>query len=141
MKRNWYGFNHNKVNEKFEGNLTYLNDFCINSEYSPVAVYKVDNPNREKNHKDYLLLQTQSDKLLIRGMNSSEIDKFRFQDAIQCLNCDDIIYSVMRHDDRSCKCTSVSIDGGKDYTKVSFKEDSIYKTGTIDLLTNKFEPL
>ena len=39
--------------------------------------------------------------------------------AIQCLECGDIIYSRDRHDDHSCSCGACSIDGGRDYTKVN----------------------
>lgn len=43
--------------------------------------------------------------------------------AIKCDKCFDIIYSRARHDFRSCTCGSVSIDGGRDYTKISFREN------------------
>lgn len=41
--------------------------------------------------------------------------------AIKCESCGDIIYSRTRHDMRYCSCKSVAIDGGQDYTKISFK--------------------
>jgi len=41
--------------------------------------------------------------------------------AIQCPKCLDIIYSRARHDMRSCSCGDISIDGGFEYCKVSFK--------------------
>jgi hypothetical protein len=40
--------------------------------------------------------------------------------AIKCLSCGDTIFSRARHDFRSCSCGKVSIDGGFDYTKLSF---------------------
>ena len=138
MEKNWYGFNHKAVNKRFEGGLTYINDFCVNDEYRPVAVYKVDNPNREKGHKDYILLQTDDQTLLIRGMDKEEIEKYRYQKAIKCTNCNDVIYSVMRHDYRSCECGAVTIDGGRDYVKIGFDEIP-FLTGKIDLLTNEFQ--
>lgn len=39
--------------------------------------------------------------------------------AVHCKNCNCIIFSRSRHDHRSCKCKSTSIDGGKDYHKLS----------------------
>lgn len=39
----------------------------------------------------------------------------------QCAKCGDVIESVHRHDFRSCKCGSISVDGGKSYLKRSFK--------------------
>lgn len=143
MNKNYYGFNHKQVNKRFEGGLTYLNDVCVNKEYAPVAVYKVDSPNRDKGHKDYLLLQTTTSngkaQALVRGMDAEEMEKYRFQDAIKCTHCNDVIYSVNRHDNRYCECGKVSIDGGSCYTSTSFELPSDYVLGTIDILTDEFK--
>lgn len=133
---NWYGFDHKKVNELFTGGLTYLNSFCVNGEYYPVAVYKVANPDKSKGHKKYLLLNGAPHNC-VRGMDSKEMRKWRYQDAICCLKCNTIIYSVNRHHMNSCECGSISIDGGRDYTKLTYKEDIIYEPIVLDLLTNK----
>lgn len=144
MKKNYYGFYHENINKKFEGGLTYISDFCVNDEYAPVAVYKVENPNREKGHKDYLLLQINyhpeigAKRLLVRGMDQHEINKHRYQTAIRCKRCQDVIYSVMRHSMQYCNCEKVAIDGGKCYTKISGKEKD-YVIGRIDLLTGEFK--
>lgn len=42
--------------------------------------------------------------------------------AIQCENCQDIVYSRARHDMRDCTCGKVAIDGGFDYIKISYIE-------------------
>jgi hypothetical protein len=139
MKRNWYGFNHEVVDQKFEGGLTYITDFCINDEYQPVAVYKVAEPNRDKGHKDYLILSLQTKtSMIVRGLNEDEIQKYRYQAAVRCKNCQDVIYSVMRHDNRSCNCGRVSIDGGRDYCRLSFDKADGYVNGKIDHLTGEF---
>lgn len=138
MKKNYYSFNHEAMNKNFPGGLTYVNDFCINGEYMPVAVYKVEKPNREKGHKDFLLIQTNENGGLIRGLNSSEMEKWKYQDAIQCPSCKDVIYSVMRHDFRSCECGKVSVDGGRDYIKTRFKKERPIH-GVINLLTDEFK--
>ena len=39
--------------------------------------------------------------------------------AMECLKCNDIIFSRTRHDYRKCTCGAVSIDGGFDYVKTS----------------------
>ena len=39
--------------------------------------------------------------------------------AIQCGQCDDIIYSRARHDFRWCNCKHCAIDGGRDYIKTT----------------------
>jgi len=121
---NWYGFDHDVVNAKLTGGLTYCNDLCVFGEYQPVAVYAVKNPDRKQNHKDFVLLQTQKTptgetQVLIRGLDKKDMRKFQFQDVIHCMKCDEVIYSVMRHHNNTCSCESVSIDGAKDYTKIS----------------------
>lgn len=146
--QSYYGFDNEKVNEYFEGDLTFVNEFCVNGEYEPVAVYRSANPNLEKGHKKYLLLKIEAvnigfiyqkkKKTLVRGMTEEEIEPFRYQSAIHCLKCDTVIYSKYRHDFHYCKCGSVSVDGGKDYFKVGYRtDDAKYKIITLDLLTNE----
>lgn len=134
----YYGFNTQSVNEKFEGNLTYCNTFCIKGEYLPVAVYKSTKPNREKGHKDYLLLcaTPKSGTILVRGMDEEEMKKWRFQSGIRCLRCNDVIFSRNRHDMRYCNCESVAIDGGADYTKITGNFED-YEQVTIDLIKDE----
>lgn len=38
--------------------------------------------------------------------------------ALKCNKCQSIIWSRHRHDFRWCKCRSIAIDGGRDYTRV-----------------------
>ena len=141
LKSKWYGFDHEAVDKQFGGELTFVNEFCVNGEYNPVAVYRAANPDTSKGHKKYMLLQMQGKGGLVRGMTEEEMEKWRFQDAVHCLNCDCIVYSTMRHDMAECGCKgggSVSIDGGKDYVKISFASNSNYTRGTLDLLTDGF---
>jgi hypothetical protein len=137
VKRNWYGFDHAAVNKQFSGNLTFLNDFCVNGEYSPSAVYIAATPDFSKGHKKYLLLTKSNGKFYVRGMSDEEMEPFRYQDAIHCLACDDIIYSINRHDYNKCACGNVGIDGGRDYTKTTREINSPYKMVTIDLLSDE----
>jgi hypothetical protein len=136
IKPNWYGFDHAEVNKQFGGDLSFCNDFCVNDEYNPSAVYFAANPDRTKGHKDYMLLSKNNDNFYVRGMTPTEIEKFRYQDAIHCISCDDVVYSINRHDYRPCSCGKVTIDGGKDYTKVSHESNAFYNMVTIDLLTD-----
>ena len=39
------------------------------------------------------------------------------RNAVRCLKCDDIIESKFRHDFVTCKCGSISVDGGIDYLR------------------------
>lgn len=136
VKPNWYGFDHVKVDEMFKGGLTFVNDFCVNSEYKPSAIYRAATPDTSKGHKKYMLLTNTDSGFVVRGMDEQQIEQFRFQDAIHCRSCGDVIYSVMRHDFRSCTCGNVSIDGGRDYTKVSYQPNADYQNMVVDLLTD-----
>lgn len=42
----------------------------------------------------------------------------------KCLQCEEVIESTHRHDFVTCKCGSVSVDGGKDYLRRCYKERS-----------------
>ena len=42
--------------------------------------------------------------------------------AAQCLSCQEVIVSTHRHDFKSCKCGSVSVDGGLEYIRRAFKD-------------------
>lgn len=45
-------------------------------------------------------------------------------EKLKCIKCGDIIQSKFVHDFRSCKCGSIYIDGGDDYTRVGgYPED------------------
>jgi hypothetical protein len=43
------------------------------------------------------------------------------------MRCEDVIQSMYRHDFKWCKCKSIAIDGGGDYTKISYDEDVEYE--------------
>lgn len=137
-KVNWYGFDHKKVSEKFKKHLVYINDFCVNKEYQPVAVYYDPKPDKKIGHKSYLLLSATSETAIVRGMGKREINKYRYQTAIHCKQCDMVIYSANRHHYNTCECTNeASIDGGKDYIRCSAKDLSKIEYVTLDLLTDK----
>jgi hypothetical protein len=136
LKDNYYGFNHDTVNKRFEGDLTFVNDFCVNDEYQPSAVYHAANPNVAKGHKEYVLLTKTHRGFVVRGMTAQEMEKFRYQDALHCLSCDDVIYSVNRHDYHPCSCGKVHIDGGREYTRYTFEPGAPFKLVTLDLLTD-----
>lgn len=40
--------------------------------------------------------------------------------GIKCPACGDVIWSRHRHDYRSCSCGYCAVDGGREYTKVSW---------------------
>ena len=53
--------------------------------------------------------------------------------AIRCGNCGDTIFCRTRHDFRSCTCKNISIDGGFQYKKVSFKADATYSDVELEI--------
>ena len=137
QKSNWYGLNHKEVFKRFNVQK-YIGTFCVLGEYSPVSVYYSENPDRTKNHKNYLMLQIIDKQILIRGMDKEQIESFAKVAGVYCPDCKQVIYSTMRHDYNSCKCESISIDGGSDYTKVSYDSNkSIPLRVTINLLTDE----
>lgn len=129
---NWYGFNIKKACEHFEGDLTYLNTFCIKPHYYPVAVFRNANPNREKNHKDFLMLFIAEKSVMVTGADADEMEKHRYQTGMYCPDCKEVIYSVNRHDYRKCYCGRCMVDGGKDY----FRSNMVGTVVVIDLLTD-----
>lgn len=137
----WYGFNHKAVVERFSGDLTFCNEFCVNDEYKPVAVYHAANPDRSKGHKDYMLLQVTEHGGLVRGMTPAEIEPFRRQAGAWCHGCNEVIYSIMRHNMQDCKCRAINVDGGQDYFKMGFKKGAKYSLVEIDLLTDEIKVL
>lgn len=44
------------------------------------------------------------------------------ENKAKCLKCGDIIESIDRHDYVQCSCGNISVDGGKDYLKRSYRD-------------------
>jgi len=131
---NYYGFDTDKVCKHFEGDLTYLNTFCVKKAYLPDAVFKNANPNRSKNHKDFMLLWVNArNDWMVSGMNTDEMEEHRYQTGMYCPDCKEVIYSVNRHDYRKCTCGKCMVDGGKDYFRTNMGGQPV----KIDLLTDK----
>ena len=143
---NWYGFDTDKVCNTFEGDLTYLNTFCILGHYNPVAVFRNTNPNRSKNHKDFMLLWMKPNITgnkgkgmvsridgMVSGINADGMEEYRYQKGMYCPDCKEVIYSVNRHDHRKCSCGKCMVDGGKDY----FRTNMAGTVVKIDLLTDE----
>ena len=59
--------------------------------------------------------------------------------AMRCKWCGVTIFSRARHDFRSCACEKVSIDGGRDYTKVSSSNDDAYEPMTLVVYATPWE--
>ena len=48
-------------------------------------------------------------------------EKKLIRNAIKCNHCGDVIESKHRHDFKECKCGTVFVDGGLDYSRRGFK--------------------
>ena len=59
--------------------------------------------------------------------------------AIKCPSCGDVVYSRARHDMRWCNCGEVAIDGGFDYTKISYTTSSSPERVEIEVNATKAE--
>jgi len=113
-----------------------------------VSVFHNAKPNRKKGHKDYLLIYSRYDpradksQWFLAGMDSKEMEEERYQDALHCLKCDDVVYSLYQHDCHPCKCGACEIDGGKLYNSINGHPED-YELVKIDLLNDGIvvEPL
>jgi hypothetical protein len=135
--KNYYKFKHDKINEKFKGDLSYIGDICYKN--IPVAVYHANNPRKDLGHKEYMLICAPSrSEGFVSGMEKEELEKHINHAAKFCQNCSELLISLHRHDYVTCTCGEVMIDGGKDYTRSSVKGlDGTYNVLTKEFIENK----
>lgn len=136
---NYYGLDHEAVNKKFSGDLTYIRTFTIGAHYW--AVYRAKSPDKSKGHKRYMMLghRPNSDQWYVSGRTSKEIQKDRKQDAVLCMMCKTILYSIHVHHYHGCGCTNQTfVDGGREYLRCGGVDAGKVRSGTLDLLTGKF---
>lgn len=133
-KINYLGLKYEEVCKKFEGDLKFINYVSIKEFNGPMACYHNSNPNRQKSHKDYLLLFQDIGGLKVTGIDKHEItDEERYRIAIYCTDCNELIYSVYRHDFNECSCGRAFADGGQYYSRVG----GDYKLYKIDIFEDK----
>lgn len=139
---NWYGFKLDKALKQLSA-TKYLGTFCIKGAYKPAAVFYSANPDLSKGHKPYPFLFTEGDRLYVGGMTEEEFEKERYQTGAHCHSCKATIYSVNRHDFRSCACneedTHITVDGGKDYFRFLWGKKASYDYVNIDFKTGQIE--
>lgn len=121
---NWYGLNHDQVRKHYgdlKGKLDYIGSFCTGNFYAPAAVYYAPNPDLSKGHKHFLLFfkDPALHTMYVTGMDEEQMKPFLETNGMHCPACDEVIYSVMRHDCRHCSCGKTMIDGGRDYMRRS----------------------
>lgn len=144
-KVDWYGLNHAKVAEKFEGDLTFVNYMNVGGVGDTVAaVYRASKPNKDKGHKEFMLLFRQYSKdsrsqgWFVSGMDRRTIKKHSTVEGVLCTQCNTALFSMTRHDFHSCGCSNdLFVDGGKDYLRSGALDISKTRIVTIDLLTDE----
>lgn len=144
--RNYYGFDHKVVNEKFEGGLTYVNDFQLKGLQGgsvTAAVYHCAKPNKAKGHKEYVLLFssydpfTQKSQFYVSGRTAEQMHQERMANGIYCPKCDTVLVSIARHDFTTCKCGNFMDGGQHDYHRYGGKDLKDLVHVRVNLLTNK----
>lgn len=120
--QNYVGLDHDKVSKNFSGDLTYIGDSVVkgNAGFVPAAVYKAANPDREKGHKDFMLIASLFDpnkmKTTLVVTGREELDLHKEFDGVLCTKCNTALYSLTRHNFHDCGCDNRTfVDGGLDY--------------------------
>lgn len=135
-ERKYYNFDLERLNSLLEGDLSYVGTF--NVEDRVCEVFKAKKPNKKKGHRKYVLIYKENDSFMITGVTPYQMKKHRTQAAVECLNCNVVLYSLHRHDYHLCGCDNeVFVDGGRDYLRAGYKNKSQFRTLVIDLITKK----
>lgn len=123
---NYYGFDHKAVNKHFTGGLTFIDTISIGG--TPIAIYKVKNPDKKKGHKKYMGLFKNAGVMYATGYTPDKLKEYASRTIVQCLDCDKIIQSVGRHNYVECGCPSgAMIDGGDVYTRLGGNNIMTYR--------------
>jgi len=130
---NFYGFDHDKVREKFSKDAIYLGTWEVLKNNKPLAIYYTDTPDTAKGHKNFFALYYENDKVYVTGFERDTIEGTRYQTAIKCKTCEDRLYSLYRHDYRDCSCGESSIDGGAVYTRIGGDPERIKMDHLVNL--------
>ena len=132
----YYKLDHDIILKNFNA-TRFVGEFCLIGCNLPVNVYYNENPDKNKGYNNYFYIFPEKlNKIIIGSLNKKEVEKNRYQDAVACLKCDEIIYSKYPHDFHSCSCSSVYVDGGRDYLKISGNK-SDFEIVKLDLFNMK----
>jgi hypothetical protein len=150
-KDNYLGLKHEKINDKFEGDLTFVNYMGMKLKCGReviAAVYKAANPNKEKGHQDYMLLYSNYDPILLRrdyyvaGRSKQEMKKAAKHKGILCMECDTVVLSLHNHDYITCDCPNKAMmDGGQhnNYYRYGAKDMSKIKSVEVNMLNDEIK--
>lgn len=90
----------------------------------------------------YLIIsRTYDNKYYKIGKTKKEFQEMRYQNALKCLECDTVLYSMDRHDCLSCGCPNdAMVDGGQEsYTRYGAGDMSKVKPVVLDILTGELK--
>lgn len=143
MTINYFGLKMDKVKEFYEGNPEYIGEVIVKNPsgtLATVAAFKVAAPNRDKGHKDFLLIQlTSGGQGIVAGMDKAQFAVHSEHGGVKCLECEKVIYSVARHDFHKCGCPNEAmVDGGKDYMRYGAVDMSKIEIGVVDIMNRTF---
>lgn len=131
-----YRFKHEEVIKRFEGDLSYIGEMMIRG--NCWAVYKAANPNREKGHKDYMMLGEFAGRFWVSGCTEDEMSTERWQNAIMCRGCGEILFSKFTHDYKTCSCENrTMIDGGGSYQRYGGKQMGLVRPIKYDAISGE----
>lgn len=120
INNNIYQLNHEKV-ACLTGEVTFLGTFCrknIDNDNTPWAWYTAWNPDRSRDHKDFVGIRPSNNGAIITGANWDDFERHLTVPAVQCRGCEDVIYSSYRHHQNYCTCGNSFVDGGCAYSRV-----------------------
>ena len=111
-KYNVYGIRHEKVNEKFGGNMEYIGTWGVfPNQYFPCAVYKNGSP--AKGEERFMLIYRDTHSgWKVKGLSKKGMNKLRYMNGVYCPLCKETVYSVYKYHVASCKCGEVRVTGG-----------------------------
>lgn len=121
-----------KVESKYQAK--YVGNFCLPTVgggwgEQPVAIFYQENPPPIAQSNYFGLFDRGSHLLITDGakaMPETGIDAIVSEDG-------EVLFSRYRHDFRTSKDKTVSIDGGRDYTKLSYEPGNSVRTVTLRL--------
>lgn len=142
----YYGFNHKEVNNKFGGELEFVCEMPVhlNTKSGPIpvacAVYRAHKPDRNKGHKDYMLLFSQGDTYMISGREENEMN-WKLP-GVMCSACGEVLISIDRHHFNQCSCQNETfVDGGSYYQRVGAIDLSKIIDVIVDMKTKEIKVL
>ncbi len=122
-----------KAMEHLDGDLEYIGYWWVKD--AKGYVFKDKNPDRSKNHKDYVVLKHvynyHRDKydVYVAGYDEAPMEERSIQSGLACKKCKTVVWSLDRHDYHGCQCkkeddSMVCVDGGMDYIRTAFSGNS-----------------